>query len=285
MCGLMWGPVGKELVGLMFLIAQVLCVGGGVLGISIALNALSDHSRCTTIFSLVATILVTLFSCIRTLGRIGWLTWIGFFTLLVAVLIVVIGVTTRDRPCYLPVASEMRRPRDYHRAALITGVLVGAMYLSFGLVVYRWCGQWVANPSLGSAGPLLKKVAYGIALPGLIVGTGIYNHMPAKYLFVRILRGSRHLQENTATHWGVWLGSNVLLGAMAFVLAEAIPIFNYILALAGAVCFAPMTLMMPALLWMWDFKGHRKGSRGQRAFYALHVGIVLVGAFMLVGGT
>lgn len=58
--------------------------------------------------------------------------------------------------------------------------IVTASYLSFSLVVYRWCGQWVASPSLGSAGPTIKKVAYGIGLIGLLVSACLYLHVAAK---------------------------------------------------------------------------------------------------------
>ena len=46
--------------------------------------------------------------------------------------------------------------------------IVQASYLAFSLVVYKWCGKWVTNPSLGSAGSTLKKVAYGIGTPPLL---------------------------------------------------------------------------------------------------------------------
>ena len=52
--------------------------------------------------------------------------------------------------------------------------IVTAAYLSFGMVVYRWCGQWVASPSLGSAGPTLKKVSYGVGLFGILVTGCLY---------------------------------------------------------------------------------------------------------------
>jgi hypothetical protein len=43
--------------------------------------------------------------------------------------------------------------------------------------MYYFCGQYVAFPALGSAGVLVKKIAYGIALPGLLVTLIIYTHV------------------------------------------------------------------------------------------------------------
>lgn len=47
--------------------------------------------------------------------------------------------------------------------------------------MYHFTGQYIASPALGSAGVLMKKVCYGLALPGLLVGCIINTHMPAKY--------------------------------------------------------------------------------------------------------
>ena len=107
----------------------------------------------------------------------------------------------------------------------------------------------------------------------------------AKLLFVRMLRDTRHLQSNSIIHWTTWLGANLILGAIGFIIAETVPILNYLLGLAGSLCFAPFSLIFPALLWMYDFKAYRAGSGSQKIFYAFHGLIVLIGLFMVIGGT
>lgn len=87
------------------------------------------------------------------------------------------------------------------------------------------------------------------------------------------------------THWGTWLGINLLLGSLSFIVAEAVPILNYLLALAGSLCFAPFSLIFPAVLWMYDFGHLRTGTLSEKMAYGAHGVIVLVGAFMVVGGT
>lgn len=324
MMGNVWGRVGRELVGCQIVVAQVLISAGGIITTATAFNALSDHGACTAIFSLVSAILITLCSSVRTFSRLGWLTWFGFATFFLAIFIFTVAVTQQDRPAaapktgkfelgysiiafpsfvvgminasnlfictsgssmFLPVISEMKRPQDYRKACLLAGFIVGAMYLSFSLVIYRWCGSWISTPAFGSAGTLFKKISYGIALPGLVIGVGIYQHVAAKYGFVRILRDSKHLQANTVVHWATWLGINFALGTAAYIVAEAVPILNYLLALAGALCFAPFSLIFPAVLYLYDYKGLRTGSFGQKIVYYLHALIVALGAFMVVAGT
>jgi hypothetical protein len=44
-------------------------------------------------------------------------------------------------------------------------------------VVYYYAGSYVASPALGSAGVLMKRICYGLVLPGLIVSTLLYIHV------------------------------------------------------------------------------------------------------------
>ncbi|KAL4948747.1 transmembrane amino acid transporter protein-domain-containing protein [Aspergillus filifer] len=318
------GVVAKEATGLLFIIAYVLVTGSGIIGVSTALNALSHHAACTVWWSFIATVVIVATASVRKLEHVGWLSYAGFLSIYVAVLIVVIGVTVQDRPAaapqegpyelgyvninnpgfaagmvasctifvssagtsaFLPVISEMKNPKDYKKALYLCMSLVTASYLAFSLVVYRWCGQWVASPSLGSAGQTIKMVSYGVALLGLIVSGTLYLHVGAKYVFVRILANSRHLQANTVVHWGTWLGSTTILGATAFILASAIPIFNYLIALVGSVCFAPLAMSLPGWLWLYDHEHYWKGSVVQKVVYLLHIGLVLLGLFFCVGAT
>lgn len=188
MAEVMGGVVAKEITGLLFIIGYVLVTGSGIVGVSTALNALSHHAACTVWWSFIAMVATVALASFRKFTHIGWITYIGFASIYIAVLIVVIGVTTRDRPAaapqegpfdlgylkvnnpgfaagmvasstifvssagtsaFLPIISEMRNPKDYKKALYPCMALVTASYLAFSLVVYRWCGQWVASPSLG----------------------------------------------------------------------------------------------------------------------------------------
>jgi hypothetical protein len=201
MAAVVGGIPMREITGGLFVIAYLLCTGSGILGVSIGLNALSEHAACTVWWSFLATVVTIAAASVRKFQKVGWLSWAGFISIYIAVFIVVIGVTTRDRPAaapqegpydlgwraigepsfaegmtasatifissagtsaFLPVIAEMKEPKHYNRAVYTAMSVVQASYLTFALVVYRWCGQYVANPSLGSAGNTLKKVSFGI---------------------------------------------------------------------------------------------------------------------------
>jgi amino acid permease len=80
-------------------------------------------------------------------------------------------------PTYFSIAAEMRDPRFFTRALIISQIGSTLIYLVIGVVVYYYCGSHVASPALGSAGPIIKKISYGIALPGLLATTTIVIHV------------------------------------------------------------------------------------------------------------
>lgn len=83
---------------------------------------------------------------------------------------------------FFPIVAEMRNPALYTRSLMICQIALTAIYISIGTVIYFYCGSYVASPALGSAGALIKKVAYGIALPGLIASTVIVLHVSCEMM-------------------------------------------------------------------------------------------------------
>lgn len=69
--------------------------------------------------------------------------------------------------------------------------------------------------------------------------------LPGKYIFIRILRGSRHLTSNTIIHWVTWLGCTFTLAVISYIIASAIPVFNSLVSLIGALLGTFMCLYVP----------------------------------------
>lgn len=80
-------------------------------------------------------------------------------------------------PGYFPILSEMRDQRYFSRSVVFCQSATTALYLIIGIIIYYYCGSYVASPALGSAGDLMKKISYGLAVPGLIVTTTLYLHV------------------------------------------------------------------------------------------------------------
>ncbi|KAI0425317.1 transmembrane amino acid transporter protein-domain-containing protein [Xylaria sp. FL1042] len=304
----------------------ILVAGSGMLAISISLNSISTHGACTAVFVAVAAIVGFALSSIQTLGRITWLAWGGLAGILTAIFTVTIAVGIQDRPTAAPqegpwasnyklighpsfteaiaavsslifaytgttaffaIVSEMRDPKLYTRSLLVCQSVVTVVYITIGTVIYYFCGSYVASPALGSAGVLVKKVAYGFALPGLIITTTLVIHLPAKFIFVRILRGSRHLVESTPTHWISWLGCTAGITITAYVIASAIPVFSGLLSLIGALLGTLMSFQPMGCMWLYDNWKQKDANRTLRWYWMVFfcVFVIVSGTFLTIGGT
>jgi uncharacterized protein YybS (DUF2232 family) len=78
----------------------------------------------------------------------------------------------------------------------------------------------------GALEPIYKKIAYGFAIPTVIMLGVLYASVVARFLYFRILRNSKHRYSHTLVGWSVWI--SVLFGVwiFAFIIAGVIPFFN-----------------------------------------------------------
>ncbi|KAF7543008.1 hypothetical protein G7Z17_g11093 [Cylindrodendrum hubeiense] len=320
----MGGPIAREIAGGLFLLTWILATGSGFIGLAQGLKILANGKVCTVVWTMVAALCTALVASIRTLGKLAILTWIGFASIFTAVFIVVVGVTQVDRPAaapqtgpydlavvavgapgfvagltavinlfagfgstptFMPVIAEMKVPKSFPKALFSSQGALAACYVSFGTVVYFYCGQYVASPSLASAGGTLEKIAYGVSVPGFIMTSTLWVHLAAKFLLVRILRGSEHLQSNSVTHWATWLGSTIGITAMSFIIAEAVPFFSYLIGLIGSLCCAPTCLIIPALMGLYIDQGNHRSSKLKMAVCGLHCFTIVLGSFLTIAGT
>ncbi|KAK4866831.1 hypothetical protein LT330_007994 [Penicillium expansum] len=350
---LLFGKGARELIGAIYYIYLALVAGAGMLTTSVALNALSDHGACTMAFLAVACgsafIVGTGF---RSLEKVAWISWIGVAGIIFAIWITAIACLARDRPAGAPpgpfnldirvlpkanftqamaavstqlfalgasgtffsVAAEMKEPHKFTRALLCGQSFIVITNIAISSIMYGKIGQYLVSPALGSAGVLIKKISYGIAFPGLLVTAILWSHIAGKYWFVRILRGTRHLQSNTVTHWAVWVGSMTITVVFGFIIVGVVPFFDDFLSLVGALFNPVFTNVFPGLMvlfylgeqpiiaservqsvetaktispMIWlpiAFKAYRNGWK-QALALAGGIFLIVSGLFIMIGGT
>lgn len=88
-------------------------------------------------------------------------------------------------------------------------------------------------------------------------------------------------------HWGSWIGCTTGVGLISYIIASAIPVFDSLVSLIGALlgtfmCFQPMGCM-----WLYDNYTKGKVDRSPRwtAMVCWSVFVVVIGTFMMVAGT
>ncbi|RJE23742.1 hypothetical protein PHISCL_03935 [Aspergillus sclerotialis] len=165
---------------------------------------------------------------------------------------------------------------------------VTVVYAIIGCIVYYYCGSYVAAPALGSAGRVIKIISYAFALPGLLVTMAIVTHIPAKFIFVNVLRGSRHLTSNTPTHWISWLSCTFAITIIAWIIASTIPVFDALVSLIGALLGPLMCIQPMGAMWLYDNWGKGRDQHKTKRWMLTSlwsVILIIVGTFLMVAGT
>lgn len=185
---------------------------------------------------------------------------------------------------FITVMAEMADAgRDFTPALFILQSFAIPTYTIVGAVIYALSGQYTTSPALGSAPVIPAKVAYGVLFPCLLGTSLVFGHTSIKYLFVvglRRLRAEHEYTRSTRRSWILWIGIGTAYWILAFVLANAIPIFNAILSISSALFVAWFTFGISGMFWLhlhWheQWRGWRN-----RALAVLNWGIVLLTLFM-----
>ena len=217
----LFGPIGRVILGFGQILFIIFIMGAHLLTFSVAMNALTEHAACTIIWMVVAAIISLVFTLPRTLGNLSYYCIASFASIIGAVLITMIGVSITKpgfdtatmmqnidlfplsvefHAAFLAVTNivfayaghvaffgficEMRRPKDFPKALALLQISDISMYIIAAVVVYYYAGPMVASPALDSASPLVRKVAFGIAMPTIIIA-GVVCYMSRFYALTR----------------------------------------------------------------------------------------------------
>ncbi|PYH87303.1 putative amino acid transporter [Aspergillus uvarum CBS 121591] len=256
----------------------IFVAGSGILGVNIGLNAVSSHGACTAIFVVVATIAGFLLASIRTLDKISWLAWLGLACILVAVLLVTISVGIQDRPSLAPqVGPRTSDFRVTNSPSFTDGVsaVSSLIFACSATPAYFQLAAEMRDPRFFTRALVVSQTC----------STVLYLVLPSKYIFVRLLRGSRHLTSNSVVHWCIWLACTLGASIIAYLIASGIPFFKDLVSLIGALLGIFLAYQPTGCMWFYDNWHTRSRSWRWMLLATWSVLIVVVGCFMTVAGT
>lgn len=180
--------------------------------------------------------------------------------------------------------SELKDPKEFPKALIMLQVIEIALYLIVAVVVYYFGGQTVKSPALSTASPIIAKIAYGIAIPTIVIAGVIYAHVSAKYIFNRIFVNTVHKDRRTVTATVSWLSITLGLWIIAFIIAMSIPIFGDLLGIVSSLFASWFTYGISGVFWLFlNWGSITKSRRKMGASIAAWV-LVVIGAIIMVVG-
>ena len=339
---LAFGRVGRWIAETTQDLMLVFVMAAHIVIFSVALNVLTGHAGCTTVWMAVGTVVSFLVSLPRTMKGNSWFSLfckchlgcippspkvaqartrstgstrcpysiaenaaltllLACISILTATLVALIsiaitrpiaqshghsysilppGISTFPRPAvavasvilaynghiaYPTIISEMKEPRDFPKALILLETITIAFYILVAVVINHFAGQSVAAPALRSASPLVRKIAYGFAVPTIIVAGVIVALVAAKQFYGYLwAKQPKVMSEKTFRARGSWVAILAAVWVLAWILACVIPIFGLLIGLIGAMFGTWFALGFPSMLWLgMNWKGTMKASYGK----------------------
>lgn len=221
------------------------------------------------------------------LSSIEWSIWsppdMDFYKIFLAVSNIIFAYSFTV--CQYTVMAEMRAPKDYKKSIWSISLIEIFIYTITGALIYRFVGKDVESPALLSANSKISRIAFGIALPVIYISGSINSTVMAKYIMNRTVKNSSIRMVKSRSGWVVWVSLIAAATAIAWVIAEAVPIFDALLGLTSSLLISGFSFYFPALFWFFLLM-EGKWYQGWNLFLSIaNAFIFLIGVTVFAAGT
>lgn len=314
---------GYELINAMLGIQLLFLTGSHCLTGTIAWQNITGSGICSVIFAVVSAIILLLLAIPPSFTEMAVLGYIDFASIIIAIGITIIatGVQSTDAPgglsavdwsawpkegltftdafvavtniifaysfalCQFSFMDEMHSPKDFVKSIWALGIVEIIVYTLTGALIYAFVGSSVQSPALLSAGSLVSRVAFGIALPVIFISGSINTVVFGRLVHGRIFANSPIRFINTKMGWLTWLAVITVATILAFVIAEVIPFFNDLLSISSSLFISGFTFYFPPMMWVLLLREGSWFTRKNMALAAVNLVTFLIGLVTLVAGT
>ncbi|KAJ4400918.1 hypothetical protein N0V91_008297 [Didymella pomorum] len=230
-CGeLIAGRIGREVMSLGSILVLIFISGAHILTFAVAMNALTDHDTCSIAFAVVDLIVCLALGLPWTYKNVSKLSILSCASIIIAVFIALIGIgiTKLDagnilavRPsvsfvkslgpvlniilaytghiAFVSFQSELEGPREFKKALFFKQGIAITFYMTISAVIYFYGGPLVTSPALGSAIPVVTKIAFDFAIPTIIIAGVVNGSLACKYIYIRMWKGTNVVHESLPT--------------------------------------------------------------------------------------
>jgi hypothetical protein len=321
---LLFGRVGSSIFVAAFVSLLIFVVGSHCLTGAIAFKDIVQTNICSTAFSAISAAILLLLAIPPSFADIAILGYIDFASIILAIGITMIATGVQDRGslgdpepyvawsawpkqgitfeeaivstnsivfaysfggCLPSFMDDMHTPSDYVKTLWWLGGSQIFIYTLTGSLIYLFVGQTVQSPALLSAGPLLSRIVFGIALPVIFISGSINTTVVCRYIHGKLFANSTARHVNTRKGWATWLGLVFTVTVLAWIIAEAIPIFSDILSISSSLFVSGLSYYIPPVLWFVLLKQGNWYDRTNWKAAVCNGVVFLIGVVILGCGT
>ncbi|KAF5865532.1 hypothetical protein ETB97_003376 [Aspergillus alliaceus] len=286
---LLLGNVGSKLFVGSFVALLIFVVGSHCLTGAIAFKTITESDVCSIVFSVISAAVLMILAIPPAFADVAILGYIDFASIILAIGVTMIatgiqssngsftsaigysawsawpkeGITFSEAivstnsivfaysfgGCLPSFMEEMHTPEDYVKTLWWLGGIQIVIYTLTGSIIYAFVGQGVQSPALLSAGPIISRVVFGIALPVIFISGSINTTVVCRYIHGKMYRDSVVRFINTTKGWATWLGLVLSVTLLAWIIAEAIPVFSELLSIISSLFVSGLSYYIPPIIW------------------------------------
>ncbi|KAJ5975281.1 Amino acid transporter transmembrane [Penicillium waksmanii] len=279
------GKFGRELFGTGQFLFCLFIMGSHILTFRIMMNTVTNHATCSILFSIIGMVISIVLCLPPPPGTIIQATTeTTLYTGFQAVSNIVFAYCAHV--AFFGLIAEMETPQNFKKSLFMLQGFEICLYLTVAIVVYFYIGTEVTSPAFNSAGPLMSKIAFGIAIP-TIIGAGVVNgHIGLKYIYFRICTNMKSdlLHQRNKRSVGLWVGLGISCWTVAWIIAEAIPVFSDLNGLISALFASWFSYGLSGVYWLHLNYGQWTASPRKIALMVLNMAIACFGLILCVLG-
>ncbi|KAE8150321.1 transmembrane amino acid transporter protein-domain-containing protein [Aspergillus avenaceus] len=317
--GLMFAKPGYALIATFITCHFILVSGSHCLTGTIALANITQSSICSLAFSVISAVVLLLLALPPSFADLAILGYIDFVSVLVAIGVTIVATGIRSsEPSTSPAhtawsawpregltfaeafisvnnivfayaftvvqpsfMAEMHTPEDYVKATWALTIMEIIIYIITGGTIYAFVGQDVEAPALLSAGPLISRVAFGLALPVIFISGSINITVISRFIHGSLYRDSIVRYINTGKGWLTWIATVSIITVISWAIAEAIPFFTELLSITSSLFMSGFSFYFPGFMWFLLLKSGKWYSR-HNIFGSFCAGSLCVIGFMIL---
>ena len=314
---------GYELINAMLGIQLLFLTGSHCLTGTIAWRSITGSEICSVVFGVVSAIILLLLAIPPSFTEMAVLGYIDFASIIIAIGITIIatGVSSNNAPgglsavdwsawpkegltftdafvavtniifaysfalCQFSFMDEMHSPKDFVKSIWALGIVEIIVYTLTGALVYAFVGSSVQSPALLSAGSLVSRIAFGVALPVIFISGSINTVVFGRLVHGRIFKNSPLRFVNTKMGWLTWLAVISAATIVAFIIAEVIPFFDDLLSISSSLFISGFTFYFPPMMWVLLLREGSWWTKKNMALAAVNLLTFIIGLVTLVAGT
>lgn len=320
---LLFGKAGYEIFNFMCVLQLLFLVGSHCLTGTTAILTIADRHVCAVYMGLASAAILLLISVPPSFAEIAVLGYVDFASIVLTIGITIIatgvdynaaemaaastswsawpkpGLTAVEAfiavlnivfaysftLCQVSFMDEMHTPADFSKSIWALGTIQITLYSLTGALIYAFVGMEVQSPALLSAGKLISRVAFGVAIPVIFISGAILVVTAGRLIHGRVYADSITRYVNTTKGWVTWLVTITVITIVGWVISEAIPIFNDLVALISSLLNSGFALYFPAMMWFRLLREGRWNSPKNLVLAGWNLIVMGFGFFLLVGGT